>query len=127
MRGGASRSHRHRIRSGLNPVGVAAPCPAKVVHPVWRLPAIRGRSGTEGMAGEQQVLQSRQGWWQGGSPVTAILGGAELAVSSSVRPPFPPTSLLRRARLLRWLDQKPVEVTLVCGHAGAGKTSLLAA
>jgi hypothetical protein len=59
--------------------------------------------------------------------VTSILGGAELAVSSSVRPPFPPTSLLRRARLLRWLDQKPVEVTLVCGHAGAGKTSLLAA
>jgi LuxR family transcriptional regulator, maltose regulon positive regulatory protein len=49
------------------------------------------------------------------------------AVSTRLRPPSPSASELPRERLLRWLDHAPTPVTLVCGHAGAGKTSLLAA
>jgi LuxR family transcriptional regulator, maltose regulon positive regulatory protein len=44
-----------------------------------------------------------------------------------LRPPAASSSQLHRERLLRWLDREPGTVTLVCGHAGAGKTSLLAA
>jgi LuxR family transcriptional regulator, maltose regulon positive regulatory protein len=47
--------------------------------------------------------------------------------SSRLRPPPPSESDLPRERLLRWLDHDPTPVTLVCGHAGAGKTSLLTA
>jgi LuxR family transcriptional regulator, maltose regulon positive regulatory protein len=47
--------------------------------------------------------------------------------ATRLRPPTAPVSVLRRDRLLRWLDLDPGGVTLVCGHAGAGKTSLLAA
>jgi LuxR family transcriptional regulator, maltose regulon positive regulatory protein len=49
------------------------------------------------------------------------------AVSTRLRPPSPSASELPRERLLRWLEHDPAPVTLVCGHAGAGKTSLLAA
>jgi LuxR family transcriptional regulator, maltose regulon positive regulatory protein len=49
------------------------------------------------------------------------------AASTRLRPPSPSASELPRERLLRWLEQAPTPVTLVCGHAGAGKTSLLAA
>jgi len=49
------------------------------------------------------------------------------ATSTRFRAPSPSVSELPRERLLRWLDQAPTPVTLVCGHAGAGKTSLLAA
>jgi LuxR family transcriptional regulator, maltose regulon positive regulatory protein len=49
------------------------------------------------------------------------------AASTRLRPPSPSASELPRERLLRWLDDDPTPVTLVCGHAGAGKTSLLAA
>jgi LuxR family transcriptional regulator, maltose regulon positive regulatory protein len=49
------------------------------------------------------------------------------AASTRLRPPSPSASELPRERLLRWLDHDPTPVTLVCGHAGAGKTSLLAA
>ena len=50
------------------------------------------------------------------------------AVPTRLRPPSPSPSELPRENLLRWLDHDPTTpVTLVCGHAGAGKTSLLAA
>lgn len=49
------------------------------------------------------------------------------AASPRLRPPSPSVSELPRERLLRWLDHDPALVTLVCGHAGAGKTSVLAA
>jgi LuxR family transcriptional regulator, maltose regulon positive regulatory protein len=49
------------------------------------------------------------------------------AASTRLRPPAASASELHRERLLRWLDREPATVTLVCGHAGAGKTSLLAA
>jgi LuxR family transcriptional regulator, maltose regulon positive regulatory protein len=44
-----------------------------------------------------------------------------------LRPPAASSTELPRERLLRWLDDAAAPVTLVCGHAGAGKTSLLAA
>lgn len=46
--------------------------------------------------------------------------------STRLRPPAPSSSELPRERLVRWLDHDPAPVTLVCGYAGAGKTSLLA-
>jgi LuxR family transcriptional regulator, maltose regulon positive regulatory protein len=50
-----------------------------------------------------------------------------LTAATRLRPPATAPSALERERLLRWLDREPGEITLVCGHAGAGKTSLLAA
>jgi len=49
------------------------------------------------------------------------------AASTRLRPPSTSLTELPRERLVRWLDRDPTPVTLVCGHAGAGKTSLLAA
>ena len=49
------------------------------------------------------------------------------AASTRLRPPSTSPTELPRERLVRWLDRDPTPVTLVCGHAGAGKTSLLAA
>jgi LuxR family transcriptional regulator, maltose regulon positive regulatory protein len=49
------------------------------------------------------------------------------AAPTRLRPPGPPSTELPRERLLRWFDHSPAPVTLVCGHAGAGKTSLVAA
>lgn len=48
------------------------------------------------------------------------------APSVRLRPLMSPSSALRRERLLRRLDRAPGMVTLVCGHAGAGKTTLAA-
>jgi LuxR family transcriptional regulator, maltose regulon positive regulatory protein len=59
--------------------------------------------------------------------VPNVLEGPLPAASSRLRPPSPSAADLPRQRLLRWLDEDPAPVTLVCGHAGAGKTSLLAA
>jgi LuxR family transcriptional regulator, maltose regulon positive regulatory protein len=42
------------------------------------------------------------------------------------RPPVAAASELRRDRLVRRLQEDPAPVTLVCGPAGAGKTSLVA-
>jgi LuxR family transcriptional regulator, maltose regulon positive regulatory protein len=49
------------------------------------------------------------------------------AASTRLRPPASSATELSRERLLRWFDAPVAPVTLVCGHAGAGKTSLLAA
>jgi LuxR family transcriptional regulator, maltose regulon positive regulatory protein len=49
------------------------------------------------------------------------------AARTRLRPPGPSSTELPRERLLRWFDHPPAPVTLVCGHAGAGKTSLVAA
>jgi LuxR family transcriptional regulator, maltose regulon positive regulatory protein len=59
--------------------------------------------------------------------VSQVLDGRVPISSVRLRPPSPSVSDLPRERLLRWLDHDPTPVTLVCGHAGAGKTSLLAA
>ena len=59
--------------------------------------------------------------------VTAAVEGWKPTASTRLRPPASSFSELRRERLLRRLDREPGVVTLVCGHAGAGKTSLLAA
>jgi LuxR family transcriptional regulator, maltose regulon positive regulatory protein len=49
------------------------------------------------------------------------------ASPTRLRPQGPSSTELPRERLLRWFDRPPAPVTLVCGHAGAGKTSLVAA
>jgi LuxR family transcriptional regulator, maltose regulon positive regulatory protein len=59
--------------------------------------------------------------------VTPVVGERTLPAATRLRPPATPSSALRRERLLHWLDHEPGVVTLVCGHAGSGKTSLLAA
>jgi LuxR family transcriptional regulator, maltose regulon positive regulatory protein len=58
--------------------------------------------------------------------VSFVLDDRLPTASTRLRPPSPSSSELPRERLLRWLDHDPTPVTLVCGHAGAGKTSLLA-
>jgi LuxR family transcriptional regulator, maltose regulon positive regulatory protein len=59
--------------------------------------------------------------------VTLVVDERMRTAAARLRPPATSSSELRRDRLLRWLDREPGAVTLVCGHAGAGKTSLLAA
>jgi LuxR family transcriptional regulator, maltose regulon positive regulatory protein len=59
--------------------------------------------------------------------VSDVLDNRVPIASVRLRPPSPSASDLPRERLLRWFDDDPAPVTLVCGHAGAGKTSLLAA
>jgi LuxR family transcriptional regulator, maltose regulon positive regulatory protein len=59
--------------------------------------------------------------------VKPVIDERMLTAATRLRPPTIPSSGFRRERLLRWLDREPGVVTLVCGHAGAGKTSLLAA
>jgi LuxR family transcriptional regulator, maltose regulon positive regulatory protein len=61
-----------------------------------------------------------------GLRVTSVLRDRLPAASPRLRPPATPPSALERKRLLCWLTDDPAPVTLVCGHAGAGKTSLLA-
>jgi LuxR family transcriptional regulator, maltose regulon positive regulatory protein len=57
--------------------------------------------------------------------VSSVLDQKVAAASARLRPPAVSLSELRRERLLHRLDREPAPVTLVCGHAGAGKTSLL--
>ena len=52
--------------------------------------------------------------------------GQRSGTSASRLHPPAISSALQRERLLGWLDREPGAVTLVCGPAGAGKTSLLA-
>jgi LuxR family transcriptional regulator, maltose regulon positive regulatory protein len=59
--------------------------------------------------------------------VSAVAPRLRTQASTRLRPPSTSPTELPRERLLRWLDRSPFPVTLVCGHAGAGKTSLLAA
>jgi LuxR family transcriptional regulator, maltose regulon positive regulatory protein len=59
--------------------------------------------------------------------VSLVVPDRMSAAPTRLRPPDATSSALHRERLLRWLDGDPSPVTLVCGHAGAGKTSLLAA
>jgi LuxR family transcriptional regulator, maltose regulon positive regulatory protein len=59
--------------------------------------------------------------------VSAVLPDRASSAPTRLRPPAASASALHRERLLRWFDAEASEVTLVCGHAGAGKTSLLAA
>jgi LuxR family transcriptional regulator, maltose regulon positive regulatory protein len=47
--------------------------------------------------------------------------------ATRLRPQGPSSTELPRERLLGWFDRPPAPVTLVCAHAGAGKTSLVAA
>lgn len=46
---------------------------------------------------------------------------------TKLRPPALPSTLVERARLVQLLDDDPRPVTLICGPAGAGKTTLVAA
>jgi LuxR family transcriptional regulator, maltose regulon positive regulatory protein len=59
--------------------------------------------------------------------VSYVLGDHVSTAAPWRRPPSASSTQLPRARLLGWFDRAPAPVTLVCGHAGAGKTSLLAA
>jgi LuxR family transcriptional regulator, maltose regulon positive regulatory protein len=59
--------------------------------------------------------------------VSDVLGDRVSTAAPRLRPPSTSGTELPRERLLCWLDRAPTPVTLVCGHAGAGKTSLLAA
>jgi LuxR family transcriptional regulator, maltose regulon positive regulatory protein len=56
-----------------------------------------------------------------------VLGDRVSTAPPRLRPPSTSSTELPRERLLSWLDRAPTPVTLVCGHAGAGKTSVLAA
>ncbi|TVP69867.1 MAG: hypothetical protein EA340_06410 [Nitriliruptor sp.] len=64
--------------------------------------------------------------WDGGPEVTAPSHDPGPATSVRLRPPVSPSSVLRRDRLLRRLEQHPGAVTFVSAHAGAGKTTLVA-
>jgi LuxR family transcriptional regulator, maltose regulon positive regulatory protein len=59
--------------------------------------------------------------------VAFVLQDRASAAPMRLRPPTASSSELHRERLLDRLDHDPATITLVCGHAGAGKTSLLAA
>ncbi|TVR18744.1 MAG: hypothetical protein EA387_14295 [Nitriliruptor sp.] len=64
--------------------------------------------------------------WGGGPEVTAASHDPGPATSVRLRPPVSPSSVLRRDRLLRRLEQHPGAVTFVSAHAGAGRTTLVA-